>query len=362
MEKVNKMKEFPLIKIKGSTPHERGMQYGMQAKEMIIACIESYKMHFQKIAGVTWEEIKEKSILYSKLAESEMPDILEEAKGVALGAGVDFSDIMALNCRYEVLNHPLKGDNAEGNECTAYAILAEAMEDGRMIFGQNWDYRPFTLNNTLLLHIEEEDGTRIMGLAEAGSLMRNGFNTRGVGLCANSLRSKYDSYEIGLPTTFLRRRILKSHSFEEAEKLVMNWNRSVSNNILIVAKSGLAIDFEVTPKNAYKILPDKGIVTHANHFLVDRTVEASKSSKFRGERLEELLKKKHGKITIDYVKECLQDHQGWPNSICSHIPPDCDDINMQWQTNASMIYDFTDNKLHLCYGPPCEGTYLSYQL
>lgn len=356
------MGEFPLIRIKGATPHERGVQYGIQAKEMIMACIRSYKGHFQKIAEVTWEEIKEKSLLYTKLAEKEMPDILEEAKGVASGAGVDFSDIMALNCRYEVLNHPRKCENAEENECTTYAILPEAMQDGKMVFGQNWDYRPFTLEHTLLLHIEEEDGMRIMGLAEAGSLMRNGFNTKGVGLCASSLRSIYDSYEIGLPTTFLRRRILKSSSFAEAEKLIMNWNRSVSNNILIAAKSGTATDFEVTPEKAYKIFPRDGIVTHANHFLSDRSVEASKSSKFRGERLEELLKKKQGKITIEYIKECLQDHQGWPESVCTHTLPGNDDINTQWQTNASMIYDFSEAKLHLCYGPPCEGTYLSYQL
>lgn len=356
------MREFPFIKIKGSTPYERGVKYGIQAKELIIECIQSYKGHFQKVAGVTWTEIKEKSVLYTQLAENEMPDILEEARGVASGAGVDFSDIMALNCRYEVLNHPLKREYAEENECTTYAILPEAMEDGRMVFGQNWDYRPFTLEHTVLLNIEEEDGMHIMGLAEAGSLMRNGFNTKGVGICASSLKSIHDSYEIGIPSTFLRRRILKSSSLSEAEKLIMNWNRSVSNNFLIAAKSGAAIDFEVTPKNVYKILPDSGIVTHANHFLVDRTVEASKSSKFRGERLEELLKKKQGKITIDYIKECLQDHQGWPESICNHTPPGDDDINMQWQTNASMIYDFTEAKLHLCYGPPCEGTYLLYQL
>lgn len=356
------MREFPLIKIKGSTPHERGVQYGIQAKRLIIECIQSYMGHIKKVAGLTWTEMKEKSALYTQLIENEMPDILEEARGVALGAGVDFSNIMALNCRYEVLNHPLKREYTEENECTTYAILPEAMEDGKMVFGQNWDYRPFALKHTVLLSIEEEDGMRIIGLAEAGSLMRNGFNTKGVGITASSLKSTHDSNEIGIPTTFLRRRILKSSSLSEAEKLIMNWKRSVSNNILIATKSGEAINYEVTTKNAYKILPNNGIVTHANHFLVDRTVEASKSSKFRGERLEELLMKKQGKITIEYIKECLQDHHGWPDSICSHIAPGSDDINIQWQTNASMIYDFTEAQLHLCYGPPCEGTYMSYQL
>lgn len=356
------MGKFPLIRIKGSTPHERGRQYGSQAKESIMSCIQGYKVHFQTLTGVSWEEIKERSLLYIKIAEKEMPDILEEAKGVASGAGVSFEEIMALNCRYEVLHWPPKGENSEGKECTTYAILPEAMEDGRMVFGQNWDYRPFTLEHTLLLHIEEENGMRIMGLAEAGSLMRNGFNTKGVGVCASSLRSIYDSNEIGLPTTFLRRKILQSGSLVEAENLIRSWSRSVSNNFLIASKAGAAADLEVIPHTEYKILPKEGIVTHANHFLVDRYVEASKSSKFRGERLEELLRKKQGKITIDYIKECLRDHQGWPESICTHTPPGNTDINLMWQTNASMIYDFSENVLHLCYGPPCEGEYLTYQL
>jgi len=356
------MKRFPLIHIKGSTSYERGRQYGLQAKDGIMSCIRGYKVHFKSLAGVAWEEIKEKSLLYIKMAEKEMPDILEEARGVADGSGTDFSEIMALNCRYEVLNHPAKKKSIEENECTTYAVLPESMEGGKMVFGQNWDYRPFTLDHTLLLHIEEEDGMRIMGLAEAGSLMRNGFNTKGVGVCASSLKSRYDSHEIGLPTTFLRRRILKSGSLEEAEGLIRSWKRSVSNNFLIASQNGTAADFEVIPDKEYKLLPSEGILTHANHFLADRSVEASRSPKFRGERLEELLRKRQGKITIDYIKECLRDHQGWPESICTHTPPGNTDINLMWQTNASMLYDFSESTLHLCYGPPCEGEYLTYRL
>lgn len=87
------------------------------------------------------------------LTEKIMPEVLDEAKGIASGSGVDLSDIMALNCRYEILNHPQNKTNQVNNggqECTIYAILSEAMENNRILFGQNWDYRPFTLKHTLL--------------------------------------------------------------------------------------------------------------------------------------------------------------------------------------------------------------------
>lgn len=106
-----------------------------------------------------------------------------------------------------------------------------------------------------------------MGLAEAGSFMRNGFNTKGVGLCASSLKSIYDSYEIGLSTTFLRRKILGSSSIEESKQLILSWQRSVSNNFLLVSYEGRALNLEVTPRAIYELGPSEGIVSHANHFI-----------------------------------------------------------------------------------------------
>lgn len=60
--------------------------------------------------------------------------------------------------------------------------------------------------------------------------------------------------------------------------------------------------------------------------------------------------------------ECLRDHKGWPESICNHTPPEEKDVSAQWQTNASMIYDFSEAELHLCCGPPCEGEYFVFSL
>ena len=39
---------------------------------------------------------------YVPVIEESMPEILEEAKGLASGSGRELAEIMAVNCRYEI--------------------------------------------------------------------------------------------------------------------------------------------------------------------------------------------------------------------------------------------------------------------
>ena len=33
-----------------------------------------------------------------------------------------------------------------------------------------------------------------------------------------------------------------------------------------------------------------------------------------------------------------------------------------WQTNASIIYNLDKLEMDICYGPPCQGEYVTYTL
>ena len=50
---------------------------------------------------------------YLPIVKEEMPEILEEAEGVAKGSGHSLGEIMAVNCRYEVSKMP------KPEECTS---------------------------------------------------------------------------------------------------------------------------------------------------------------------------------------------------------------------------------------------------
>ncbi len=347
------MKEFRLIHISAPTPRERGIQYGSQAKEEIQVCINTYRDRFQTTRNMSWDTVRGYAAAMLPCVEESMPDILEEARGIAQGAGVDFGDLMVLNCRYEILHFPHQ------NECTAFALQREATADGHVYVGQNWDNRPSLLPHTLLVHItEEETGNVIFGMTEAGQLIRNGFTSKGVGQCANSIRSTLDCQGAGLPSNFLRRKLLTLDNMADMVRWIRQAPRTVSNNFCIGTRENVVADIEGVPGMPVRHDPVDGIVTHANHLLVNRDLDASSGMRQRGERLYELLHRQAGNITLDYIMECLKDHEGAPQGICSHVS----DTGKVWQTNASLIYDLDAGKAWVCYGPPCEGEYKEYAL
>jgi isopenicillin-N N-acyltransferase-like protein len=271
------MKAFQLIKVKAETSYERGIQYGQQAKDKIIAGIKDYKWLFSETSDMSWDDIRKNALNYIPLIEEYFPDTMEEARGIADGANVDIGEIMVLNCRYEITKFPKE------KECTSFSLLSEATKNKSTYVGQNWDYRIGVFENTVLVHIENPDGTKIFGMTEAGQVIRNGFNSNGIGLCANNLQSIYDKSGIGLPVTFVRREILNCKTFEEASSLLENYKRVVSCNYMLASIEDKAMDFEVYPMGNDKIFPVNGIVAHGNHFVVQPEIHALDQSP-RGDR------------------------------------------------------------------------------
>ena len=349
------MKTFQFVTVEGSTPFERGFHYGKQAEEKIRSGIEGYKVFFAQTARKSWEEIRSYAMSSVPLLREVMPDQFEEASGIASGAGVPFEDLMLLNSRYEITKFPLEP------ECTTCAVLPEASRGGKTFLVKNWDYRAGILDNIVILHIREPDGTQVIGLTEAGQLIREGFNSHGVGLCNNSLQSVHDHWGEGIPVTFLRRKVLASRSFQEAKDLLLSSKRSVSNNMLLASRDARAVDIEAHPGGCGVLDPVEGILTHANHFVVNPELNALDGSP-RGERLRSLLMEKYGSITVEYIKKCMSDHENYPKAICRH-PSDVDiPLSRRGITVASMIVDFSENAAFICPGPPCENEYTKYSM
>lgn len=349
------------VYIKSADPFERGRQHGSQVKEEIEKVCKGYLKSFER-KGYTWEEAGQMAMEYVPYLEEHMPELMAEARGIAQGAEVDLSTVMILNTRYELLKFKKEINNFEHNECTCFVLQREATEDHSVIGGQNWDNSPFIGENLYVLHIDEENGTKIMGLSEPAQLIRNGMNNYGISLNCSTLLSTKDVRGVSVPTNFMRRRILRAKSAAEIERLMASFKPCVSLNYVVASTEDQAMVFETTPAENFRIYPARGIVTQGNDLAadpsMDRFVPADRdhARHFRGQRLNSLFQKKQGRITEEYIMECLKDHYGYPESVCNHAG------DQSLQTIASMLYCVDKGYAWIAWGNPCEAPYERYML
>ena len=353
------------IFVRSADPFRRGVEHGSQVREEIRRVTCGYRESFRK-KGYTWEEAQELALAFLPRLEQEWPDLAAEAKGIAQGAGVPLGEIMVLNSRYELLKFG-KGEEAPGDaepqdqECTLYALLPQA--SGETIVGQNWDNAPFIGEDLYILHIDEENGNRILALTEPGQLVRSGMNTSGVGIACATLLSTCDRRGTAFPTNFIRRRLLQCRSLEEARKLLAGLHPDLSLNYLVASgRDRDAFLAETNPMETYWISPQKGVIGHGNDFVGNPRIDRFRCGKefeerqFRGQRLQYLLSRPAGSVTVDYLMECLADHYGYPASVCNHCPEE------NLSTIASTIYCLDRGAAYICKGNPCQNSYEEYRL
>ena len=104
------------------------------------------------------------------------------------------------------------------------------------------------------------------------------------------------------------------------------------------------------------------VVLDSSTYTVSRGEQVLELPKKEFELLYKLLAKKNGTITVDYVKECLKNHENYPDSLCAHMLEGETEMRKMWQTNASIIYNLDQLEMDICYGPPCQGEYVTYTL
>ena len=291
--------QFLCVKLRGSDPFARGVQYGQQAEALIRRAIEGYHRQFQRSVGQSWDAVVKRSHYYTDFVNEHYPEEFQEMLGIAEGSGVAVDEIMALNCRYEILKLKLQ-------ECTTGAILKEA-SGGKVYLLQNWDYRPWVERHAVIVDIDDLQGTHIIGVTEAGQLVRNGMNNHGIGLCANNLTSIYDSGDIGAPVTFVRRKALNSRCFQDGvlRRLLQQGNGTLSFSDIREALCN------------HERFPGAG----------DTYPESN----------------------------CIE-------AVCSHVPHGEYDECKVWKTIASSIYDLTAGVAYICKGCPCENEYQTFPL
>ncbi|WP_118134500.1 C45 family peptidase [Oceanicella sp. SM1341] len=364
----------PMIEISGP-PEARGRQYGAAADTRIRRGAAFYQSLLEQ-RGLKWGAVMDTTrLLLGRMAELS-PVQHAEVHAIAAGAGLDPAEVLLINARSEVLNAgtvavPAAERSELDDGCTAAAVLPGRSANGRLIHGQNWDWRPECGEVAVVLVVRRADGPDLMTYVEAGGLARAGMNANGIAITGNNLSTDDESWSApGIALSVVRRLALEAETYAEALNAVARTPRSISNNMMLscAGPEGDAINLETTPGEVFWVLPEDGIVTHANHFvspaarakLRDGGVVEGMDSLYRDRRVRARLEKDGSAITLDSFKSAFEDRFGHPRAVLR--TPDMTRTNRISATVASIIMDAEAGEMHVRQLPYENEEYVTYRL
>jgi len=349
--------KFKLVKVKGD-PYQIGLQYGEACSKEIKGFLENLYGLIHSQFSLTMDQILKRIKPYHKFGYKYAPHLMEEIKGMGVGAGISFEEAFFLNARGELTYEQ------ETEECTSYVVSKQLSSDNQLFMGQHVDMVPKNEDLGVILHIIPEKGPEILTWTIAGSIGQSGVNSKGLARCGNGLFSR--GIKRGLPAQLVFRLLLEQESVDSALELFKKLERTKASNYLIGDASGKSVDIEAAA-DTFRVLEMRdGFLCHTNHFthpdllkfenIPDKPDDVRQNSIIRYQRIQELSKEKK-QLSEEDVFNFLRDHKNAPNSICSHAQKGI----TPYQSVACVLAKPGAGKLYACKGTPCKNTYEEYR-
>ncbi|MEV6281543.1 C45 family peptidase [Kribbella sp. NPDC051770] len=356
-----------IIEVSSPSAYDRGLQYGRAAADLVAASIDYYRAAFEQQLGRTWTEVQTLSAPWERLIGTDFPELYEEMRGIAAGAGVAVREIVVLNCRGEIVYDAAvyrKTTDEIPDGCTSFSLTGDAAADGHVYTGQNWDWRHAARNTVVVLRVVQPPKPTIIIQTEAGQIGRHGASSNGFALNANGLGGRFDE-TVGVPQTVIRRLVLDSTTISDALKVLIRTKAHIASNALLTDRSGFSIDLETTPgAHGWEYPAADGLLVHGNHYqafvppqLAARHRPMSPDSLLRVPQARKGLKEAARSADVPKaVRSAMSDHLGQPDSLCAH-PDDRLAPLSQWSTVLSSLVDLTTGDYRVAAGTPCEHDY-----
>jgi isopenicillin-N N-acyltransferase-like protein len=372
------MGEYPHVRVTGSA-EQRGRQYGQQARDRVHRSVIAYRDVFASMVGWDWPTVRKEAARFQTPIAAFRPSYVEEMCGIADGADIDFTDVLAINVRTEVMFAAKarqavaagqQSDKSWPAECSSFAVAPAPGQPGTALLGQNWDWLPHSAETVVILEARQEDGPDFVTVVEAGLLAKTGMNAAGLGLVTNAMVTTDDLGEPGLPYHVMLRTIMDCESVSDAITSLQAGYRSSSANYLLAHKDGVAIDVEASPgdfSRLYFLYPDggypgsNGILLHTNHFLAhefagtDVSVWAMPDSPVRLQRLRAGVAAT-SESSLATFRALLSDHANYPSGVCCHPDPKMAPAD-QGMTVTSVLMDLSAAMMWVSDGNPCTSPY-----
>lgn len=351
----------PLIEISG-THREMGQQIGEAAREQVQHSIENARVLIDAAYNdleLTWLGARIQSRKYLPFADESYPQYVDELRGIAEGANVEFDDVVVLNVMEAVTM-----DALHLTRCTSFAVNDERTADGHVLVAHNEDWVPEDENDMFVVSAKPDKEPPFLAMTYGGLLPNVGFNAYGI---AQLIDSVYPSdSRLGIPRLVVARAVLASRRISGAIGRTLINHRAAGYNHLLVHESGEMYSIEVSARKFEILYAHDGYMVHTNHYLdpqmkkVEKDPEELLSSRVRYFRASRLLRQ-NDKHTIKSLQAIQKDHVNIPNSICNHNIEGLDPLDRE-KTIAAMVIDLTAAEMHIAWGNPCENSYHTYHL
>ncbi len=353
---------FPAYRFEG-THYEIGRQFGEACIDRIHQHLELAATRLEEHHGIRREDALRNAHRFQPWVQEAAPFFDEEIRGIAAGAHISIEEAWLLQLRAELGIIPaVQLQDEPGDECTSFAVLAEATSDGVPMIGQNADLPPFYGQLGVIVEMVFDDMPSVLMLTPAGQVSYLGINEKGMGAFANYLTC--EGWRVGFPRYLFSRLALTHETVDDAIDAIDGLHRASSRNLMLMDGHGTAADLETTPARTGRIDPVNDIVVHANHFeqpamLSEERADAAylPNTRTRSATLRRLLDERHGELNPDQMQAILRDRSSFPHCLCREEAdiPEHDTV-----TFASVIARPSVGEMWVAVGPPNAHAYERY--
>jgi isopenicillin-N N-acyltransferase-like protein len=334
---------LPLLTVSGNH-YECGRRIGSACPELIHRLLADTQKTLSP--GLRWDDYRRAAQPYLSAARGAYPWVLEEIRGTADGAGVDFLDLFIESVE-ELFSTP------PASRCTDFALCPPAT-DSHVLLAHNNDLSPESQENLLAVEWNLPDQPRLFTIG-IGPFLSIGLNTDGIALTGNELSPNDE--RPGIPRLILARAILSAKDFDQALAIALHSDRASSYNNIISCSDGRIVNVEASATDHELIHPEQGWLVHTNHYVHPRMQPYEKDpqdlagSTSRYERARQLMQSCHRPVTLPMLGTFLSDHDSQPVSLCWHDPAG------KVKTVFSALIDLTDHTVDVALGNPCRNEF-----
>jgi len=286
-----------VIKLEGS-PYQRGRVHGHLLKNEIHEILNNWQYSLASRHHDSFDSLKCRFLRhtdYDKAIETWTPELMDEIRGIADGAGIDYNTLFLfqigeeLDAYYKTI-HP---------KCTAIGV--HKTDHQPTLLAQNMDPPNVLHGFPTVLHIVDSNGLETFIYTAPGLIALNGMNNRGIGVTCNSLAPR-SIKKTGLPVAFVVRGILKQTNTDSAVSFIHSIEHANGQNY-IVGGPQRARSFECSTMEVNEFIPSEtqALTYHTNHYLVDAPSQYCS----RLLSLQEEIQKRDYDLAFDDIKRIL---------------------------------------------------------